>query len=1218
MRPSDICRVWEALVSAVESAHRKGIIHRDLKPQNFLLVPVLPSGNKSIGTSEAPHTSFSKRIRVRDDGIFFQASSAAGGIATTEDVRLTIKLADFGLARALDPESSLSNISIEERPVGTILYMAPETVAPTEEGQSKKLSHGVDVWALGVMLFQLLHRGRCPLDERLRKAGQIGIGAAVANEHFMRNCISRGDRARVWAAERANVIGRLVTEQDESSVSPAGPPPPLDYAPTNGVLVMLYLRMEFLFRAYESCLSFQPENRPAVAQLTSWIDNLNQKLRRQGTGALCDEIAERFSKTKSEQQAASVSLFSDEKIFQVGTELGRTIFPTLFGPRCTGDQAPQTTNFSNELFPNEREKGRFSLVPSSSDERQSLNQTLSFVGRRRHQRNRSSCADPEACSVTTTTSPPAQDNKNFWKIFGAGVLISLCVLLGAVFLFSHLLRSSSAWSSSGSGGQFLPPSSPGSALLAKPFTDKQFLNSFLEKCSVGGETLRLDEAKRCLQEDFGAEERKRATDLFAIFCSLQEDGEEKFPPPSGEPSGAPARWIDPPVVLAPGIVPTPAVVPSSSTTGAASPVRVAPAAAPQKSTPAVVPSSTTDTSVRVAPAAAPQKSTPAEASSTTHTPVRVATTGTAVPENFPPAVVLSTTEDTPVDPHPSTTVAPTAVGAPTVAPTAVGSVPLSATTTSAVGGTPSLPADHVTSDCHVTGDHGGPSCAGQLPSSRPMPSERPCLELDAFVQATGDHPESGSLSASRVDLCRQAWTTPGGSLSASNSVPALLVEENNGSSAAISAQEEHESSQGVSVSSSAVEVEEAKAEGEPEPEAEEADDILEAALRCPSTRRSAKAGTPTSGAGTAPEAFLARTWGQLVPPVLGPEPEADPEPGGRGSAEREPGKIGIETARPAPAMADVDRLPPGSPEPLLRARTAPLSLFPIAAEADNTNNRGPPPAASAESVLTRSPPRRHCEYGLWGRTHTASAADCTLVPLMQTALRAGAGDEDHPSQKPVSSPIKQTPVQNPKKIRARPSPGPTHTSTPPSLRRMDNGAFDAILRRDIDQVTCTLEDLLRRTEAARAKYNFSHTLVFLEEARMKISNFNESITRTFHWLAEADEFQKKQLQKRKKWAETAKILRSAFGNRKRSDSGPGDPFTEVFLHKIKEFLGDEYDVVANQGGVLAKEYVPTGGGHISEAPIRRNWGEEDLIHQQRISEVRRGKGGCSRRLREED
>ena len=35
-----ISRVWCALVSAVDVAHREDIIHRDLKPQNFLLVPI--------------------------------------------------------------------------------------------------------------------------------------------------------------------------------------------------------------------------------------------------------------------------------------------------------------------------------------------------------------------------------------------------------------------------------------------------------------------------------------------------------------------------------------------------------------------------------------------------------------------------------------------------------------------------------------------------------------------------------------------------------------------------------------------------------------------------------------------------------------------------------------------------------------------------------------------------------------------------------------------------------------------------------------------------------------------------------------------------------------------------------------------------------------------------------------------------------------------------
>ena len=49
------------------------------------------------------------------------------------------------------------------RYAGTLLFMAPETVKPTPDG-SQKLSHAVDIWALGVMLFQFLHEGKAPLD----------------------------------------------------------------------------------------------------------------------------------------------------------------------------------------------------------------------------------------------------------------------------------------------------------------------------------------------------------------------------------------------------------------------------------------------------------------------------------------------------------------------------------------------------------------------------------------------------------------------------------------------------------------------------------------------------------------------------------------------------------------------------------------------------------------------------------------------------------------------------------------------------------------------------------------------------------------------------------------------------------------------------------------------------------------------------------------------
>ncbi len=104
---------WEAaglmgkIAQAVHHAHQRGIMHRDLKPANILL-------------DEAGEPW----------------------------------LTDFGLARALNVESGLT---LSHTLIGTPDYMSPEQV----EGRKNEISTATDVWALGVILYQML-TGRLP------------------------------------------------------------------------------------------------------------------------------------------------------------------------------------------------------------------------------------------------------------------------------------------------------------------------------------------------------------------------------------------------------------------------------------------------------------------------------------------------------------------------------------------------------------------------------------------------------------------------------------------------------------------------------------------------------------------------------------------------------------------------------------------------------------------------------------------------------------------------------------------------------------------------------------------------------------------------------------------------------------------------------------------------------------------------------------------------
>jgi serine/threonine protein kinase len=102
----DIVRLVGQIAEGLDHAHGKGIIHRDLKPSNVLL-----------------------------------------------DEQGNAYLADFGIAKISEATIHLTGTGV----VGTPAYMAPEM------GQTGTVTPLVDVYALGVTLFQML-TGRCPFE----------------------------------------------------------------------------------------------------------------------------------------------------------------------------------------------------------------------------------------------------------------------------------------------------------------------------------------------------------------------------------------------------------------------------------------------------------------------------------------------------------------------------------------------------------------------------------------------------------------------------------------------------------------------------------------------------------------------------------------------------------------------------------------------------------------------------------------------------------------------------------------------------------------------------------------------------------------------------------------------------------------------------------------------------------------------------------------------
>jgi eukaryotic-like serine/threonine-protein kinase len=175
-----------AACEAIAEAHALGIVHRDLKPSNLFLT-------------------------ARKDGTPL------------------VKVLDFGiskLTRRLDAESHTAlSITDPRAVIGSAAYMSPEQLRSARDVDARS-----DIWALGVVLFQLV-TGRLPF----RADGAAAMGAAIASaeptplttllpdalpalEAAVRRCLEKDPAARFAdLAELAEALAPFSPRGDEAA-----------------------------------------------------------------------------------------------------------------------------------------------------------------------------------------------------------------------------------------------------------------------------------------------------------------------------------------------------------------------------------------------------------------------------------------------------------------------------------------------------------------------------------------------------------------------------------------------------------------------------------------------------------------------------------------------------------------------------------------------------------------------------------------------------------------------------------------------------------------------------------------------------------------------------------------------------------------------------------------------------------------------------------------
>jgi eukaryotic-like serine/threonine-protein kinase len=137
----EAARLLGDLAGAVDYMHTRGVLHRDLKPANILLEGVRGQGS-------GVRKNCLEGVRGQGSGVRKNCSDDS----TSPDngpQTLIPKITDFGLAKPMQQEAQLTRSGVM---VGTPLYMAPEQA----EGRYREVGPATDVYALGVILYELL------------------------------------------------------------------------------------------------------------------------------------------------------------------------------------------------------------------------------------------------------------------------------------------------------------------------------------------------------------------------------------------------------------------------------------------------------------------------------------------------------------------------------------------------------------------------------------------------------------------------------------------------------------------------------------------------------------------------------------------------------------------------------------------------------------------------------------------------------------------------------------------------------------------------------------------------------------------------------------------------------------------------------------------------------------------------------------------------------
>ena len=217
--PDEALAIAKQIADAFEAAHEKGIVHRDLKPAN---------------------------VKIKPDG--------------------TVKVLDFGLAKMADPPEA-SGARPEQSPtltidaatrvgmiLGTAAYMSPE------QARGKPVDKRADIWAFGVVLYEMLtgrrlFEGETVSDTLIEVAtkepdlSRIPATPGKNTQKLLRRCLAKDPKKRLRDIGEAWFL--MEDTGDPAPASAASPSQAWRYVVAIAVLIALISALIMLFALRE-------------------------------------------------------------------------------------------------------------------------------------------------------------------------------------------------------------------------------------------------------------------------------------------------------------------------------------------------------------------------------------------------------------------------------------------------------------------------------------------------------------------------------------------------------------------------------------------------------------------------------------------------------------------------------------------------------------------------------------------------------------------------------------------------------------------------------------------------------------------------------------------------------------------------------------------------------------------------------------------------------